>query len=111
MEVGSHECTPIHSPTLQGTCPEETGVFVAWLNTSDACKKGTSEGKHVPRAKCKETLAISYEGNSVEATVRDCSPGGKGQIVDMSLAAAKLLDPKVKACNDWSNDKTVTVSK
>lgn len=94
-----------------GKCPDETGIFAAWPNTSDACKKITSEGKNVPRATCKQTLTVSYGGKSVDVKVRDCGPGGKDRIIDLSLAAAKALDPKVKTCGDWGNDKTVIVRK
>jgi hypothetical protein len=94
-----------------GKCPNETDVFVAWPNTSDACMRGTSEGKNVPRAKCNETLTVSFGGKSVEAKIRDCGPGGKGRIIDLSLAAAKALDPTVRNCLDWGNDKAVTVGK
>jgi len=93
-----------------GKCPDETGVFAAWPNISDACKKVTSEGTNVPRVKCKESLTVSFGGKSVDVKVRDCGPGGKGRIIDLSLAAAKALDPKVKTCNDWGNDKKVTVT-
>jgi hypothetical protein len=94
----------------KGKCPDETGVFAAWPNTSDACRKVTSEGSNVPRVKCKESLTVSFGGKSVDVNVRDCGPGGKGRVIDLSLAAARALDPKVKTCNDWGNDKKVSVT-
>jgi 3D (Asp-Asp-Asp) domain-containing protein len=90
-------------------CPNETDLFVAWPHTSAKCAKKTKEGKNVPAVHCKGQVKVSYGGNTVTATVKDCGPGGKGRIVDLSLAVVKKLDPSVKTCNGWGkNEVTVT---
>jgi hypothetical protein len=91
------------------TCPEEATSFAAWPNLNDRCRTRCAEGPNVPRKSCGQTVTVTYGGNSVSPALRDCGPNSPGRVIDLSLAAVKILDPSVQTCRGWGT-RQVTVT-